>query len=72
MPTFQGLVNEEGVISLIEYVKSLTVSAQQANAERRRGGTASVGTDGGEQRQDVMTTTTWLNRRVNYLNQDTA
>jgi len=36
MPTFQGLVNEEGVMSLIEYVKSLganpAAGAQQANA----------------------------------------
>jgi cytochrome c oxidase subunit 2 len=36
MPTFQGLVNEEGLISLIEYVKSLPANraagAQQANA----------------------------------------
>ena len=35
MPTFQGLVNEEGLLSLIEYVKSLGESrsgAQQASA----------------------------------------
>jgi cytochrome c oxidase subunit 2 len=35
MPTFQGLVNEEGLLSLIEYVKSLGASrseAQQASA----------------------------------------
>jgi cytochrome c oxidase subunit 2 len=35
MPTFQGLVNEEGLMSLIEYVKSLQSdrpAAQQANA----------------------------------------
>jgi len=35
MPTFQGLVNEEGLLSLIEYVKSLGQSrsgGQQANA----------------------------------------
>jgi len=34
MPTFQGLVNEEGLLSLIEYVKSLGESrsgAQQAS-----------------------------------------
>ncbi len=36
MPTFQGLVNEEGLASLIEYVKSMPADrragAQQANA----------------------------------------
>jgi cytochrome c oxidase subunit 2 len=36
MPTFQGLINEEGLLSLIEYVKSLGESrsngAQQAQA----------------------------------------
>jgi cytochrome c oxidase subunit 2 len=36
MPTFQGLINEDGVMSLIEYVKSLPVDraagARQANA----------------------------------------
>ena len=30
MPTFQGLVNEEGVMSLIEYIKSLPPATQQA------------------------------------------
>jgi cytochrome c oxidase subunit 2 len=32
MPTFQGLVNEEGVMSLIEYIKSLPPSGQTAAA----------------------------------------
>jgi len=33
MPTFQGLVNEDGMLSLIEYVKSLSGgTAQQASA----------------------------------------
>jgi cytochrome c oxidase subunit 2 len=32
MPTFQGLVNEEGVMSLIEYIKSLPASAAPAQA----------------------------------------
>jgi hypothetical protein len=32
MPTFQGLVNEDGMLSLIEYVKSLSGGAQQASA----------------------------------------
>jgi len=30
MPTFQGLVNEEGVMALIEYIKSLPAPAAQA------------------------------------------
>ena len=29
MPTFQGLVNEEGVASLIEYIKSLQVAGNR-------------------------------------------
>jgi cytochrome c oxidase subunit 2 len=32
MPTFQGLVNEEGLMSLIEYIKSLPASGQPAGA----------------------------------------
>lgn len=32
MPTFQGLVNEEGVMSLIEYIKSLPAAGQPAPA----------------------------------------
>jgi cytochrome c oxidase subunit 2 len=32
MPTFQGLVNEEGVMSLIEYIKSLPAPAAPAQA----------------------------------------
>ena len=39
MPTFQGLVNEEGVMSLIEYIKSLpprAVPAQTATAPAAR------------------------------------
>ena len=31
MPTFQGLVNEEGVMSLIEYIKSLPPAAKPAS-----------------------------------------
>jgi cytochrome c oxidase subunit 2 len=30
MPTFQGQVNEEGVMSLIEYIKSLSASNRPA------------------------------------------
>lgn len=40
MPTFQGLINEEGLISLIEYVKSLPsdrADAQQAEATADQG-----------------------------------
>jgi cytochrome c oxidase subunit 2 len=32
MPTFQGLVNEDGVMSLIEYIKSLPTTGQPAAA----------------------------------------
>jgi hypothetical protein len=32
MPTFQGLVNEEGLMSLIEYIKSLPSAGQPAAA----------------------------------------
>jgi cytochrome c oxidase subunit 2 len=37
MPTFQGQVSEEGVLQLIEYIKSLTVQEQMPapNVERR-------------------------------------
>jgi cytochrome c oxidase subunit 2 len=42
MPTFQGLINEDGVMSLIEYVKSLpadrTAGVQQAAAPAPAGG----------------------------------
>jgi hypothetical protein len=30
MPTFQGLVSEENVMALVEYVKSLRATAQAA------------------------------------------
>jgi hypothetical protein len=32
MPTFQGQVNEEGVMSLIEYIKSLPAAGQPTAA----------------------------------------
>ena len=32
MPTFQGLVNEEGLMSLIEFIKSLPASGQRPAA----------------------------------------
>ena len=30
MPTFQGLVSEEGLLELIEYIKSLQAAAREA------------------------------------------
>jgi cytochrome c oxidase subunit 2 len=42
MPTFQGLVNEEGVMSLIEYIKSLPSTGQPAAAQTQAG-TAQAG-----------------------------
>ena len=38
MPTFQGLVNEEGLMSLIEYIKSLPSTGQPAAAGAGRRG----------------------------------
>jgi cytochrome c oxidase subunit 2 len=35
MPTFQGLVNEEGVMSLIEYIKTLGAAGAPAQAQAR-------------------------------------
>jgi hypothetical protein len=32
MPTFQGLISEEGLVSLIEYVRSLSPSASSTGA----------------------------------------
>ena len=40
MPTFQGLVNEEGLLSLIEYVKSLNSGTTAAEARPATGGPA--------------------------------
>jgi len=45
MPTFQGQVNEEGVMSLIEYVKSLSASNGSAGSVAQA---APMGTAGGE------------------------
>ena len=48
MPTFQGLVNEEGVLQLIEYIKSLTpapgrgAGAAGTPAAARKTGTAAA------------------------------
>jgi cytochrome c oxidase subunit 2 len=45
MPTFQGLVNEEGLMSLIEYIKSLPATgAPPAAAQASAGATAPQGT----------------------------
>jgi cytochrome c1 len=35
MPTFQGLVDEEGVMALIEYIKSLSAPAAEAANQAR-------------------------------------
>ncbi|NOT26228.1 MAG: cytochrome c oxidase subunit II [Acidobacteria bacterium] len=42
MPTFQGLVNEEGVMSLIEYIKSLPPSGQTAAAAQAGAAPAAI------------------------------
>jgi cytochrome c oxidase subunit 2 len=34
MPTFQGQVNEQGLMSLIEYIKSLPSTGQPATATK--------------------------------------
>jgi hypothetical protein len=34
MPTFQGLVNEDGVASLIEYIKSLQAGGNRVASAR--------------------------------------
>ena len=44
MPTFQGLVNEEGLMSLIEYIKSLPAAGAPAPAQASAGATAPQGT----------------------------
>jgi hypothetical protein len=35
MPTFQGLINEDGVASLIEYIKSLQASGNRVASARQ-------------------------------------
>jgi cytochrome c oxidase subunit 2 len=40
MPTFQGLVSEEQLLALVEYVKSLSTQAQQPTARPATGGPA--------------------------------
>ena len=45
MPTFQGLVNEEGVMSLIEYIKSLPPGARGVE----RGSAEARGADGAQE-----------------------
>jgi cytochrome c oxidase subunit 2 len=46
MPTFQGLVNEEGVMSLIEYVKSLPPNARAAASTAPQAPPAATRTQG--------------------------
>ncbi|MBI3047513.1 MAG: cytochrome c oxidase subunit II [Acidobacteria bacterium] len=43
MPTFQGQVNEEGLMSLIEYIKSLPSTGQRAAAQAAAPGPAAPG-----------------------------
>jgi cytochrome c oxidase subunit 2 len=50
MPTFQGLVNEEGVMSLIEYIKSLPVAGQSGAAPTSAPVAASAAPAAGEAR----------------------
>ena len=65
MPTFQGLVNEEGVMSLIEYIKSLpAATGRRRRAAGQRGAAAHPRASKGR----TMTTTTTVPPRVNYLN----
>lgn len=46
MPTFQGLVNEEGVMSLIEYIKSLPPAAGPGGATAPQASAAQSGPQG--------------------------
>ena len=43
MPTFQGLINEEGLMSLIEYIKSLPSTGQAAAPAQANAGSGSAG-----------------------------
>ena len=61
MPTFQGQVNEAGLMSLIEYIKSLPSTASRQRGERAPAAARQAG-----QGKDHMTTT--VLPRVNYLN----
>ncbi len=42
MPTFQGLVNEEGMLHLVEYIKSLKVSPLNATGKEAQAGSEAV------------------------------
>ena len=65
MPTFQGLVNEEGVMSLIEYIKSLPA----ANGRRRSAAGDARSRDPRASEGRTMTTTTaTVLPSANYLN----
>jgi cytochrome c oxidase subunit II len=48
MPTFQGLINEEGLVSLIEHVKSMSPTAGAAGATNAPGAGGAVLTPPGE------------------------
>jgi len=43
MPTFKGLVSEEGILDLIEYIKSLGEEGEEAGRETEAGGEAGKG-----------------------------
>jgi len=47
MPTFQGLVNEQGLMSLIEFIKSLPPSGQPAAAQASAAAPAAAPAQGG-------------------------
>ena len=65
MPTFQGLVNEEGLMSLIEYIKSLSSAGRSLRRPPTSAAAGAAG-PGRAQGKDPMTTT--VLPRVNYLN----
>ena len=46
MPTFQGLINEEGVMSLIEYIKSMPPAEQSAGVAAPQASAAPVRAEG--------------------------
>ena len=65
MPTFQGLVNEENVMALIEYVKSLQVARRRVDAAAADpAGTAPTA----GRRRTGKTMATIAAPRVTYLN----
>jgi cytochrome c oxidase subunit 2 len=49
MPTFQGLISEEGLVSLIEYIRSLSPTTGSAPAASAPGGSGASGASGANQ-----------------------